>query len=73
MPRWKKKFKKNTSGGRENESKPNYIEEISSKGCCPPRKILGNIIKVDQRRTSINGSENKKTHDNAFGIIPEKM
>ena len=30
---------------------------------CPSRKILKTIIKVDQRRTSTNGPENKKTHD----------
>ena len=31
MQRWKKKDFKNTSGERENYSKPNYIAEISSK------------------------------------------
>ena len=30
---------------------------------CPPSKILGTIIKVDQRRTSTNGADNKKTND----------
>ena len=32
---------------------------------CPSRKILGTILKVDQRRTSTNGPGNKKTHDDA--------
>ena len=30
---------------------------------CPLRKILGTIFKVDERRTSTNGVENKKTHN----------
>ena len=32
---------------------------------CPLHKILGIILKVDERRTSANGAENKKTHDEA--------
>ena len=31
--------------------------------CCPPHKLLGTILKVDEGRTSTNGLENKKTHD----------
>ena len=30
---------------------------------CPPRKILGTILEVDERRTPLNGPENKKTDD----------
>ena len=32
---------------------------------CPSHKILGAILKVNQRRTSTNEPENKKTLDNA--------
>ena len=38
---------------RENDLKPNYIVEISSKDKhlgCPPRKILRTILKVDERK-----------------------
>ena len=34
----------------------------------PPRKILGTIFKVSERRTSTNGQEEKKTDDDAYGI-----
>ena len=30
---------------------------------CPHRMILGTVFKVDERRTSTNRPENKKTHD----------
>ena len=30
---------------------------------CLTGKIAGTILKVDERRTSTNGQENKKTHD----------
>ena len=49
----KKVFKK-TSGEQENYLIPNYIAEISLKDKyrgCPSRKILGKILKVDERRT----------------------
>ena len=29
----------------------------------PPRKLLGTILKVDERRTSTNGPDNKKTQE----------
>ena len=61
---WKKKLKDNTSGERGNYSKLNYIVEISYLDR-PPRKILGAILKMNERRTSTNGSENKKIHCNA--------
>ena len=32
---------------------------------CPPRKRVGTILKVDEKRTSINGQESKKTHEDA--------
>ena len=32
---------------------------------CPPRKIRGTILKLDEGRTSTNWPENKKTHDDA--------
>ena len=36
---------------------------------CAPHKILGTIFKMNERRTSINGQENKKPHDNALGRL----
>ena len=62
-----KKSKKNTSGERENYSKPNYIAKISWKDCTPC-KILGTIFKVDERRTLKNGPKNKKINDDAWGL-----
>ena len=35
---------------------------------CLFRKILGTILRLDKRRTSTNGSENKKIHDDALGF-----
>ena len=32
---------------------------------CPPRKIVGTILKVDQKGSLINGPKNKETYDNA--------
>ena len=32
---------------------------------CLPRRTLGTILEVDQRRTQTNGLENKKTNDDA--------
>ena len=52
-----KKGKKSILEERENYLKTNYIVEIPSKGLAPC-KILGTILKVDQRRTSTNGPEN---------------
>ena len=63
----RKNRKKYTSEERQNFSKSNYIAEISSNrknSWCPPRKIHGAILKVDER-TSTNELENKKTNDNA--------
>ena len=63
----RKNLKKNTSEERENYSKLNNIAEISSKDenlGCFFRKILGAILKENQRRTRTNGPENKKTHIN---------
>ena len=39
---------------------------------CPPRKILGIIFNAEKGRTSTNGSENKKTHDNAQGLTSQR-
>ena len=62
--RWNKKIKK---GEQENYSKPNYIADQRDKyRNCPPRKILWTIRKVDQRKTSTNGPDNKKTYDGAY-------
>ena len=36
----------------------NLIKGINTG--CPPRKILGTILKVDEKRTSQNAPENKK-------------
>ena len=61
-----KKSKKDISGKRESYSKPNHIAEPHQKDKClgyPPRKILGAILNVDQRRTSTIGPENKRTND----------
>ena len=63
-----KEKKTNTSGERGNYSKPNYQAEISSKGSYHgflPRKILGIILKVGERKTSANRPKNNKTHDDA--------
>ena len=52
-----KEKNKNTSGEWENESKPSYIAEISSKGLIPNcllREILRTIFKVYQRRIPTN-------------------
>ena len=40
------------------------IKRINNPGC-PLRKILGTILKMDQRRPQTNGLENKKTNDHA--------
>ena len=37
-----------------------------------PRKILWAILKVDQRRTSTNGSENKKVLDYGLGLTSQR-
>ena len=49
-----------------NYSNPNYIAEISSKGCSP-HKILETILKADQRTTA-NGIKNKETHHDTSQI-----
>ena len=55
-------FEKGISEKQGNYLKPNYI--ISSMGC-PPCKILGTILEVNEGRTSTNEPENKKAHDDA--------
>ena len=67
----KEKFKKNTLGGQEKYSKPNYIAEILSKGCLPCNN-LGTILDVDLGRISTNGPEGKKTHDDAYGLTSQR-
>ena len=66
--RWRKKLKKSIFGEQGDYSKPNYIAETLSKGwtpgMCTPCEILETILQVDEGRTSTNGPENKKTHDN---------
>ena len=42
----------------------NLIKRINT-WAAPPCKILWTIFKVDKEKTSTNGYENKKTHDNA--------
>ena len=63
-----KKFKKNTPEERKNYTETNYMAEILLRDKylgCPPRKILGTILKVEEGKTSTNGPMNKKTHDDA--------
>ena len=63
------RLKNSILGELENNSKPNYIAEISSKGenhlGCNSRKILGTILEVNEKRTSTNDPEKKKTYDDA--------
>ena len=58
--KWKKNFKKSIS-----EEPENYSSQMDKYLGYPPRKILGTILEVDQRRTLINGLKNKKTNDHA--------
>ena len=39
--------------------------------CCPPCKLLGTILEMDQGRNQINGPEDKKT--NAKGLASERQ
>ena len=66
--RWKKKLKRIF----QESDKTTRNQTISQKShqkdkhlCCLLSKILGTILKVDERRTSTNGPKNKKTHDDA--------
>ena len=51
--KWKKKYEKSISGESEKLSKPNYI--AGKHLGCPPCKVLGTILEVDEGRTSTNG------------------
>ena len=39
---------------------------------CPPCKILGTILEMDEGRTSTNGPEDKKTNDDAQGVTSKR-
>ena len=55
-----KNLKNNTSGEPLNKTTLQKFHRRDKRLGCSPRKILGDIIKVDERRTSTNGPENKK-------------
>ena len=42
----------------------NLIKSIKKQDC-PPRKILGTILEMDEGRTSINGPEDMKAYYDA--------
>ena len=63
------KIKKRVSQANKKNTRNQIISQKSHQRdkClgCPPSKILGIILKVDEGRTSTNEPENKKTNDAA--------
>ncbi len=57
-----KKFKENEKHIR-NKSTLQKSHQRDKHLVCPPCKILGTILKLDNRRTSANEPENKKTYN----------
>ena len=55
----KKKFKI-VSQEIDKTTRNQTILSKSHQKCCPPRKILGTILEVEERRASINGPEKRK-------------
>ena len=57
--------------GKKKRQKTKFTTTSCSKGIrekylsCHSRKLLGTILKGDQKRIPINGPENKKTNDDA--------
>ena len=39
---------------------------------CPPYKILGTILEMNEERTPTNGAEEKKADDDAQGLTSER-
>ena len=69
MRRWngkkKKEYIKRIKKLLETEQKSHQNDKYLD---CSPRKKLGTILKVNQRRTPMNEPENKKTHNDAQGL-----
>ena len=66
LRRKKKSFEKSISEERERllETKQKS-HQWDGQLDCPPCMIPGTILEMDEGRTSINGSENKKTNNDA--------
>ena len=61
----RKKVKMNASGERENYSKPNnkHYYQRDKHLECSPCKILRIFLKVNEGRTSTDGRDKRKIHD----------
>ena len=57
IPQENEKITRNQTISQKSHQRNKYLG-------CPPRKVLGNILKVD-KRTSTNEPENEKTHNDA--------
>ena len=72
----KEQIKKRISQEKEKTTRNQTIQQKShyrDKNLgCHPSKILGNILKVDEGKTSTNGLENKKTIDDTWGLTSQR-
>ena len=69
--RMKEKFLKMHHYNEQNTRKETTLQKSHQKSC-PSGKMLGTILKGDERRTSTNRPENKKTHDDTYGLISHR-
>ena len=61
----KKEYLRRTIKLLENELYRRNLNKEINTWAVPLRKIVRTILKVDERRTPINGLENKKIYDDA--------